>query len=150
MGDYGFTQREIDTFFFGKKMVAAISIVGDRILEEYGIKSYHLALLRVISSQDGIDQKSIRNTIPFDKSRISVIVRELSDWGFVYDSGSGRSSSLHLTDKGKEVVKVTPEYSKKVEAAVLPDLTDEELEVLNRVFDKLNNRMESIIEKNSE
>lgn len=150
MGDYGFTQREIDTFFFGKKMVAAISIVGDRILEEYGIKSYHLALLRVISSQDGIDQKSIRNTIPFDKSRISVIVRELSDWGFVYDSGSGRSSSLHLTDKGKEVVKITPEYSKKVEAAVLPDLTDEELEVLNRVFDKLNNRMESIIEKNSE
>ena len=150
MGDYGFTQKEIDTFFFGKKMVAAISIVGDRILEEYGIKSYHLALLRVISSQDGIDQKSIRKTIPFDKSRISVIVRELSDWGFIYDSGSGRSSSLHLTDKGKETVKVTPEYSRKVEKEVLPDLTEEELEVLNKVFEKLNHRMDDIIGKGSE
>ena len=150
MGDYGFTQMEIDTFFFGKKMVAAISIVGDKILEEYGIKSYHLGILRVISSQDGIDQKSIRKTIPFDKSRISVIIRELCDWGFVYDSGSGRSSSLHLTDKGKEAVKITPEYTKKVKAAVLPEMTDEETDVLNKVFQKLNSRMEDIIEKNSE
>ena len=150
MGDYGFTQKEIDTFFFGKRMVAAIGIVGDKVLEDYGIKSYHLALLRVISSQDGIDQKGIRKTIPFDKSRISVIIRELSDWGFVYDTGSGRSSSLHLTDKGKEAVKVTPEYTRIVEKEVLPDLSEEELEVLNRVFEKLNRRMDDIIEKNSE
>lgn len=150
MGDYGFTQKEIDTFFFGKRMVAAIGIVGDKVLEDYGIKSYHLALLRVISSQDGIDQKGIRKTIPFDKSRISVIIRELSDWGFVYDTGSGRSSALHLTDKGKEAVKVTPEYTRIVEKEVLPDLSEEELEVLNRVFEKLNRRMDDIIEKNSE
>ena len=150
MGDYGFTQKEIDTFFFGKRMVAAIGIVGDKVLEDYGIKSYHLALLRVISSQDGIDQKGIRTTIPFDKSRISVIIRELSDWGFVYDTGSGRSSALHLTDKGKEAVKVTPEYTRIVEKEVLPDLSEEELEVLDRVFEKLNRRMDDIIEKNSE
>ena len=126
-------------------MAAAISSVGDKVLEDYGIKSYHLALLRVISSQDGIDQKSIRNTIPFDKSRISVIVRELSDWGFIYDSGAGRSSALHLTDKGKEAVKITPEYTKKVEKAILPDLTAEELDVLNKVFEKLSARLETII-----
>ena len=79
MGDYGFTQMEIDTFFFGKKMVAAISIVGDKILEEYGIKSYHLGILRVISSQDGIDQKSIRKTIPFDNAdRMTVNVSDLA------------------------------------------------------------------------
>ena len=149
MEDYGFSQKEIDTLFFGKKMVAALNSVGDRILEDYGIKTYHLALLRVISSQDGIDQKSIRKTIPFDKSRISVIVRELSDWGFIYDSGSGRSSALHLTDKGKEAVKVTPEYTRKVENAILPDLTAEELDVLNKVFEKLNAHLDTLVEKDS-
>ena len=149
MEDYGFSQKEIDTLFFGKKMVAALNSVGDRILEDYGIKTYHLALLRVISSQDGIDQKSIRKTIPFDKSRISVIVRELSDWGFIYDSGSGRSSALHLTDKGKEAVKVTPEYTRKVEKAILPDLTPEELDVLNKVFEKLNAHLDTLVEKDS-
>ena len=149
MEDYGFSQKEIDTLFFGKKMVAALNSVGDRILEGYGIKTYHLALLRVISSQDGIDQKSIRKTIPFDKSRISVIVRELSDWGFIYDSGSGRSSALHLTDKGKEAVKVTPEYTRKVEKAILPDLTPEELDVLNKVFEKLNAHLNTLVEKDS-
>ena len=149
MEDYGFTQKEIDTLFFGKKMVAAIGSVGDKILEDYGIKSYHLALLRVISSNDGIDQKSIRKTIPFDKSRISVIVRELSDWGFIYDSGSGRSSALHLTDKGKEAVKVTPEYTRKVEETIMPDLSEEERQVLNKVFEKLNTRLDMLVEKDS-
>ncbi len=147
MEDYGFTQKEIDTLFFGKKMVAAISSVGDKILEDYGIKSYHLALLRVISSNDGIDQKSIRKTIPFDKSRISVIVRELSDWGFIYDSGSGRSSALHLTDKGKEAVKITPEYTRKIEKTILPDLSAEELDILNKVFEKLNAHLDTLVEK---
>ncbi len=149
MEDYGFSQKEIDTLFFGKKMVAALNSVGDKILEDYGIKTYHLALLRVISSQDGIDQKSIRKTIPFDKSRISVIVRELSDWGFIYDSGSGRSSALHLTDKGKEAVKVTPEYTRKIEMTIMPDLTQEERNVLNKVFEKLNARLDTLVEKDS-
>ena len=104
MDDYGFTQVEADTLYFPKKMTQVLAIIGDKLFADLGIKSYHLSVLRVIYDHDGIDQKSIRKVIPFDKSRISVVVRELLDGGFVVDSASGRSSSLHLTEKGQEAV----------------------------------------------
>jgi len=147
MEDYGFTQMEADTLYFPKKMTQVLTVIGDRLFTDLGIKSYHLAVLRVIYSNDGIDQKSIRSIIPFDKSRISVVVRELLDGGFVTDSASGRSSSLHLTDKGIEAVSRTPEFKKLVNQDIFGDFTEEEMQFLNDSFVRLNKRLNDILEK---
>lgn len=149
MQEYGFSQKEMETLFFGKKMATAVNLAGDSILGRYGLKSYHLALIRVIGSEDGIEQKGIRKTIPFDKSRISVIIRELTEGGYIYDSGRGRSSSLHLTDRGKEIIKLTPEYRKKIEEVIFSVFTKEELENMDAMFTKLNKRLDYVIEQAS-
>ena len=150
MEEYGFSDKEVQTLFFGKKMATAVNIAGETVLGGYGIKSYHLAVLRVIASQDGVEQKGIRKIIPFDKSRISVVVRELTEGGFIFDSGRGRSSSLHLTDKGKEAVRLTPEYRKKVEEIIFSPFTQAEMENMDAMFTKLNARLDFILEKYSE
>lgn len=149
MQEYGFSQKEVQTLFFGKKMVTAVNLAGDAILGRYGLKSYHLALLRVIASEDGIEQKGIRKTIPFDKSRISVIIRELTEAGLIYDSARGRSSSLHLTERGAEIVRLTPEYRKKVEEVIFSVFTKEEMDEMDALFSKLNKRLDYVIEQAS-
>ena len=147
MQEYGFSQKEVQTLFFGKKMVTAVNLAGDAILGRYGLKSYHLALLRVIASEDGIEQKGIRKIIPFDKSRISVVVRELTEGGFIFDSGRGRSSSLHLTEKGLEAVRHTPEFRRRVDSEVFSVFTSAEKDEMDRLFTKLNDHLDEILVK---
>ncbi len=150
MDNYGFTQKEADTFYFPKKMTQAIAVIGDKLFSDLGIKSYHLAVLRVIYSNEGIDQKSIRKVIPFDKSRISVVVRELLDGGFITDSATGRSSSLHLTELGHRAVARTDEFRRQVNEEIFGQFTKEEMEFLNKSFVRLNDRLNEIIGKEPE
>ncbi len=147
MENYGFTQIEADTLYFPKKMTQVLGVIGDKLFADLGIKTYHLAVLRVIYANDGIDQKGIRDFIPFDKSRISVVVRELLDNGFVKDSATGRSSSLHLTDTGTAAVKRTPEFSQAVNKDIFGGFTDDEKDFLNRAFVRLNARLNELLEK---
>ena len=147
MDDLGFTQIEADTLYFPKKMTQALGVIGDGLFADLGIKSYHLSVLRVIYSNDGIDQKGIRKVIPFDKSRISVVVRELLDGGFVTDSASGRSSSLHLTDLGMTAVSRTEQFRKAVDVDIFGEFTAEEKEFMNQAFIRLNNRLNEILAK---
>ncbi len=147
MEDYGFSQIEADTLYFPKKMTQVLAMIGDKLFADIGIKTYHLAVLRVVYANDGIDQKGIREFIPFDKSRISVVVRDLLDNGFVKDSATGRSSSLHLTDKGQEAVKRTPEFSRAVNKDIFGDFTEDELRFLNESFVRLNARLNVLLEK---
>lgn len=147
MDDIGFTQIEADTLYFPKKMTQALGVIGDELFADLGIKSYHLSVLRVIYSNDGIDQKGIRKVIPFDKSRISVVVRELLDGGFVTDSASGRSSSLHLTDLGMTAVSRTEQFRKAVDVDIFGEFTAEEKEFMNQAFIRLNNRLNEILAK---
>ena len=140
--DYGFTQREADTVYFPKKLTAAFAVIGDRMFADMGIKFYHLAVLRVVYSNDGIDQKGIRNTVPFDKSRISVVVRELLDQGFLRDSATGRSSSLHLTELGMKAVSRTNEYRKVVSEEIFGEFTKAEMEFMDEAFQRLNDLLD--------
>ncbi len=147
MENYGFTQIEADTLYFPKKMSQVLGVIGDKLFADIGIKTYHLAVLRVIFANDGIDQKGIRDFIPFDKSRISVVVRELLDNGFVKDSATGRSSSLHLTDRGMAAVKRTPEFSEVVSKDIFGEFTEDEMNFLNQAFVRLNTRLNALLEK---
>ena len=149
MDEYAFTQKEADSLYFPKKMARAISVIGDEMLVDAGIKTYHLAVLRSIYTHEGSDQKSIRKAVPFDKSRISVIVRELIDDGLIEDKASGRSSALFLTEKGKQAVYLTPEFRKKVNEELFKDFKESEINEMARLFEKLNDRMDEILGKDS-
>ena len=59
-------------------------------LKDLPIKEYHIPFILMIGYYDGISQKEINERVPFDKSRISVIVNELIKLKYVEDSNSGR------------------------------------------------------------
>ena len=65
------------------------------------MKPYFFPYIIRLHAIDGATQKDLNAVIPYDKSRISVVVNQLIKLGYVYDDGQGRNSSLHLTEKGE-------------------------------------------------
>ena len=106
-----------------------------------------MSVLRTVYSNEGIDQKTIRTVVPFDKSRISVIVRELLEMGLLMDTASGRSSSLHLTAKGREVVSKTPQFKQRLREELFSPFSKEEMEEMRELFAKLNSHLDTVIQK---
>lgn len=52
------------------------------------MKNYSYPIIEMIAMNDGISQREINTYVPFDKSRISIIVSELIKDGYVEDTGS--------------------------------------------------------------
>ncbi len=102
--------------FIPVKIDKCTSLLSNEYLKESDLKFYHILYLYQINSTDGISQKQLTEVIPFDKSRISIVVRELIEGGFIEDTGTKRNSSLHLTEKGRNVLplcKLFIEFIKK-------------------------------------
>ena len=91
-------------FYFPHKMERVFSILISELCSELGLKEHHIPILKEIYYNDGISQKGISVLSPRDKSRVSVIVNELIRMGYLRDSGKGRTSCLHLTDSGTELI----------------------------------------------
>lgn len=88
------------------KINKCIDLLGEEYLSDAGLKPYYVQYILYINEHDGISQKDLNAVIPFDKSRISVVIHQLTDRGYVYNDSNGRNNSLHLTEKGKEVVPI--------------------------------------------
>lgn len=145
MDDWGLTEMEQVVHYFPKKIERVVSLLGEKYFAPLGLKSYHAAAIRVIHTNDGITQKEIRESIPFDKSRISVIVRELIDGGFVVNTASGRSSSLHLTERGKAVLSHTLNFRDHLDEEIFSIFSKDEKEVIENYFLRLDGHLDELL-----
>ncbi len=109
------------------------------------MKSYFFAYILRLHAIDGATQKDLAEVIPFDKSRISVVVNQLIKLGYVYDSGRGRNSSLHLTEKGKMAY---PECRSFLDllAEEIFGLEEDGIEI-RRINTEFNDRLDRLLEK---
>lgn len=132
-------------YFLPGKLKKAISRMSADVISETSLKEYYFPVLRAIYYKDGITQKEITSYLTFDKSRVSVIVHELIENGFVTDTGQGRTSCLHLTEEGRQANAVGRMYYRIAYGTFFQDFTDEELEQSYRFFAKLDKRLDEIL-----
>ena len=71
-------------------------------VKDLGFRYYHVPFLVSIGGCPGISQKGLCRRIPLDKSRVSIVVRELIDQGLAVNDSAGKVWSLRLTSKGRE------------------------------------------------
>ena len=132
-------------FYLPSKMDKAVRAVTEDIISDVPIKSYHYPVLRLIWAKDGITQKEINADVPFDKSRISVIVHELMDMEMVTDTGKGRTSSLHITEKGIDAVNKTRGFTRVALDRIMAAFSDDEKKAVHDFFIKLDAHLDEII-----
>lgn len=130
---------------FPRKMNQCVRMYADNYLHDTRIKPQYLLLISLIGNSDGISQKEINEDIPFDKSYISTMVRELIELGFVYNDSSGKLHSLHLTDQGKDIYAMSRMMFDLMDRSLFEVLTDEERGQLASIMKKLDARTAELV-----
>ncbi|MCQ2079755.1 MAG: MarR family transcriptional regulator, partial [archaeon] len=79
--------RDTDVFeefeVFSDKMRKCIRYLSEPYLEKEGLRSHHVVFLFAIEKEDGMSQKDLKEHLPYDQSRISMVVSELISRGLV-------------------------------------------------------------------
>lgn len=104
------------------------------------IRLPHLMVVSVIDRMGSASQKEIRKHLPFDKSYISTLVRDLMEKGLVVNESDGKAHSLMLTDSGKVASSVSRMVRDIIDANLFKDFTEEETETFKVCMSKLENR----------
>ncbi len=138
-------QIEKMLFYLPCKVEKAMKKIYVEQKAELPCKDYQLPVLKIIYYNDGITQKEISNDIPFDKSRVSVIVNELIASGWVVDTGEGRSSCLHLTEEGTDVTLRGNAVNGNIFSQLFQDFSDEERAAMLETCIKLNGYLDKFL-----
>ncbi len=133
--------------YLPEKLNKCVSLLADKYLQDSNIKVYYIPYILNLKYKDGMSQKDLKCHISCDKSRISVVVHELMNEGFVYNDATGRNSSLHLTEKGHSAYTVCKMFFDIVKKEVFGLKTDEDLRKADIEF---NQRLDALIEKYSQ
>ena len=116
-------------------------------LEDTDIKPRHMKYLALISMYDGISQKDLAERTFVDKSSVSYMIKELTDKGLVYNSGSGKSSCLHLTESGKRAAVIGRTIRDLMDEKIFGGLPAEERDALVSIVGKVIARIDELNEE---
>lgn len=132
---------------FSDKVKKCIRYLLGPELKEIGLKSYHILFLLPIERSSGMSQKDLRECVPYDKSRVSMVIGELVALGMVIDEGKGKTSVLRLTDAGEDACCRFRNLMTGFNSEIISVLAEGELEEFVGCMDKFSVRIDEILEQ---
>ncbi len=133
-----------------RKMGAVGKVMVSKYLKDTRLKAHHLMIITGIGRHEGVSQKELVECLPFDKSYISTGVRELMEFGYVFNDAEGKVHNLILTDSGKEIMAMTDMMFDMIEGMMFDCISDEERRALTSILAKIDKRSDEILERFSE
>ena len=115
-------------------------------VEKYGFRHYHIPFLVCMARSPGISQKGLCERVPLDKSRVSIVVRELIGLGLAVNSSTGKVWSLNLTPKGTEAYIKAINTTTSMDETIFYDLSEDERDTFLRIATKISQRIDEVTE----
>ena len=135
---------------FPTKIKQCMDLIVSSYMLDTGIRLPHLMTVAVIGSLDNPSQKDIRERLPFDKSYISILVRELIDMGFVTNVGEGKVQSLELTESGHHLSSISRMVRDIISVNLFKDFDEDERMMFDSCLKKLESRTDVLIQMYSQ
>lgn len=113
--------------------------VNDR-LKPYNLSEGHFEYFIHIYKHQGLNQKELAERMNLGKAGVTKAVQRLMSEDLIYRKireSDQRNYGLYITEKGQGYVKLFHEISDELSTAVLNNFTDEELELLFKLMNKL-------------
>ncbi len=113
--------------------------VNDR-LKPYNLSEGHFEYFIHIYNHQGLNQKELAERMNLGKAGVTKAVQRLMSEDLIYRKireSDQRNYGLYITEKGQGYVKLFHEISDELSTAVLNNFTDEELELLFKLMNKL-------------
>ena len=130
---------------FPTKIKQCMDMIVSSYMLDSGIRLPHLMTVAVIGALDNPSQKEVREHLPFDKSYISILVRELIDMGCVVNV-----PSLALTESGDRMEAISRMVRDIISVNLFRDFDESEREVFESCLRKLENRIDILIQTYSQ
>ena len=135
---------------FPTKIKQCMDMIVSSYMLDSGIRLPHLMTVAVVGALDNPSQKEVREHLPFDKSYISILVRELIDMGCVVNKGEGKIQSLELTEDGRHMEAVSRMVKDIISANLFKDFDDGERMTFESCLRKLENRTDILMQTYSQ
>lgn len=125
------------------------------ILDEQGkqtgvYRSQH-QILMMLSEHSNVSQKEIAKLLYVSTATIAVSVKKLEKAGYItriVDKEDNRMNQLCLTQKGKDMVGKSREYFHNVEIKMFQGFSDEDLNCMGQVLDRIYENLSQILVEN--
>ncbi len=121
------------------------------ILSPLGLKPFHATYLISICRNPGITQDQLAKRIFVDKSNVTRQVSFLEEAGFIERRVSPcdrRVMQLFPTNKAEEALPLVRKSFRDWEELVAADLTDQEMELMINILEKMKTRAAEWMEEN--
>ncbi|HEX2925555.1 MAG TPA: MarR family transcriptional regulator [Ruminiclostridium sp.] len=112
----------------------------NRKLESYNIGSGQHIVLMYLQNNGGVRQEEMSEYLKIDKGSIAKSVKKLEEEGYVkrlVDAEDKRAYKVYLTQKAQEVMPAVLEAIKSWEDAMVSELSNEEVEVIDDKLKKM-------------
>lgn len=132
---------------FPVKMKHFIDSVYTKAVKDTDFRPFDLPFISVIGRFDGISQKEISARLGYDKSYTTRIINHLIENGSVENRASGKTHSLHLTEKGQEGLEIAIAVAEEIERVLFTGFTDEEKDAFIGSIDRLGDNMQAWVDE---
>lgn len=116
-------------------------------VSELDIKRHHIAFVLKLGAQPRMTLREFANVLPFDRSRISFVLKEMIDQGFVTQENDQKPAKYSLTPQGMEQYERLRELSRNVFRMVFAAFSEEESMQIRKGIGRLNNRLDEISDR---
>ena len=127
-----------DLFVFHAKTRSYIIPRLSKALEGRPIMASEVSSLIIVNDNPGCNIKDICVRIAADKGAMTNRVKRLIDIGMIENRSSGRAYSLYLTEAGRVEHDFARKELKKINDALLINLTDRQRETLAKLIAKIS------------
>lgn len=120
-----------------------------------GIKMHrgqHMLLMELSRCQGKASQKELAEKLEISPAAVAVMIKKLEHGGFILKKtsrGDNRYNEISITEKGKDTVEKTRQYFASKDRAMFCGITDEELSIMERCFEKMTENLKKTIEEES-
>ena len=109
-------------------------------LKPYNLSEGHFEYFIHIYNHQGLNQKELAEKMSLGKAGVTKAVKRLLNEDLIYrkvNEIDHRNYGLYITEKGNGYINLFHEISDELNSTVLKDFTEEEMELLFRLMNKL-------------
>lgn len=131
-----------------KQITMVFSNTLSKVLEDSALTFHQVYVLKVISAKSSINLTTLCRELHLSKGAMSLTLNKLVEGGYVLrceNPVDRRNRNFTLTEKGKEIMKITNEKIMEALCRLTGNLTEEELEDIRNSLSKLNASMYNAI-----
>ncbi len=119
----------------------------EKKLKGTGISVSAAMFLAELEEDRGMTNRELTERVGFTKALTTRVTRQLEEKGLVEITPSGRECSISLTPKGRETRAMARRCQAEVMDYIFSGLTEEELEFLNHIHRKMDERIDAFYEE---